>query len=344
MAPVEELRAVTVAPVGPAGRRCRIGVSGLGSIGAAHARALAERGVDLVFFDPAAASLEAAAGIPHQASSGSFERLLEGGLDGLVVATPDRFHVEQASAACERGIPVLVEKPISDDLETARRLATAQATSGNRVLVGYVLRHSRVLARVRTLMREGAIGVPVSFQVMLGAYETLEVARNRFRDPPPGGLFLDYSHEWDYVNWLLSPIRTGFALAGRVSSLPLVQDPNLADGALQLASGATGTFHLDYVQKPGRRRLTVVGDRGTLDADVAAGLVRVQGHGDETVREYREPDARLELLGRQADHFLDVVAGREPPRVTVEDGIAALRVALALRRSSIERAWVTVGD
>jgi predicted dehydrogenase len=342
--PVQERRAVTAAPEGAAGKRCRIGVSGLGSIGAAHARVLAERGVELVFYDPAAASLEAVAGVPHQESAGSFERLLGSGLDGLVVATPDRFHVEQASAGCERGIPVLVEKPVSDDLEAARRLATAQAASGTHVLVGYVLRHSRVLARVRTLVQDGAIGVPVSFQVMLGAYETLEVARNRFREPLPGGLFLDYSHEWDYINWLLSPIRSGCALAGRVSSLPLVQDPNFADGALQLASGATGSFHLDYVQKPGRRRLTVVGDRGTLDADVPAGLVRVREHGDEMVREYREPDSRLELLGRQADHFLDVVAGRQPPRVTLHDAIAALRVALALRRSSIERAWVAVGD
>jgi predicted dehydrogenase len=300
--------------------------------------------VELVFFDPAAASLEAVAAIPHQVTTDSFERLLDSNLDGLVIATPDRLHVEQASAACARGIPVLLEKPISDDLDQGERLVAIQVRSGTEVLVGYVLRHSRVLARVRTLLQDGAVGVPVSFQVMLGAYETLEVARNRFRDPTPGGLFLDYSHEWDYISWLLAPIRSGCALARRISSLPLVQDPNLTDGVLELTNGVTGSFHLDYLQKPGRRRFTVVGDEGTLDVDVPAGLVRVRVHGNEVLKEYREPDTRLELLGRQADHFLDVVLGCEPPRVTVRDGAAALRVAVALRRSSVGHTWVTMGD
>ena len=316
----------------------------MGSIGSAHARVLAERGVELFLCDPATASLELVRDLSRPALIDSFERLLESGLDGLVVATPDRLHVEQAAAALERGIPVLLEKPVSDEMAPAEGLAGVQAGSGTPLLTGYVLRHSRVLERVRSLLRDGTIGRPVGFQVMLGAYDTLEVARNRFRDPTPGGLFLDYSHEWDYLAWLLSPIRSGCAVARHISSLPLVQDPNLADGVLELAGGVTGTFHLDYIQKPGRRLLTVIGDRGTLDVDVSRGVVQVRVHGTEVLQEYREPDSRLELLGRQDDHFLEVVAGRQAPRVTLQDGLAALRVALALRRSSTDHAWVTIDD
>lgn len=317
----------------------RIGVCGIGSIGARHARAFAAlAGVQVLAYD-SIGDTRARVG-PNVEVVDSFPALLDAGLDGLVVATPDRHHLSPTVAACERGMPVLLEKPIADGASAAGQIAAAAAASGTPVLLGYVLRHDPCLRRAKALLDSGAVGNPLSFHVMLGAYETLRLARNRFADARPGGLLLDYSHEWDYLRWLLGPITGGLALARMAGDLELRQDPNLADIVLRLTGGVTGTVHLDYVQDPPCRRLTVVGDHGTLVADVACGTVEYPVEGDrrtETLAVERD-----EVFRAQATHFLDVIARRTMPVATAADGLAAFAVGTALWQSATSGAWATI--
>jgi predicted dehydrogenase len=316
----------------------RIGISGVGSIGARHARVLAGiDGVEVVVFDPRIADPDL--GVPITVV-GSFDTLLDSSLDGLVIATPDAHHADQAVAACERRLPVLLEKPIADTLESGWRIANAAGSTGTPVLVGYVLHYVTCMQRASALLTAGAIGRPVSFALMLGAYETLVVARSRFETDTFGTLFVDYSHEWDYLRWLVGPVAGGYAIARTAGDLPLTQQPNVVDAVLRLADGTTGTAHLDYVQDPGARRFVIVGDRGTLHVDAQAGTVRITSSDparelDETLTEVRDNSFRA-----QGAHFVDVIRGGATPAVTVDDGLAALVVADALRRSVLEARWV----
>ena len=321
-----------------------IGVTGVGSIGARHARVFGElAGVEVVVHDAVASPADLATRLgPGVRVAPTLAALLDAGVDGLVVASPDEVHAEAALAACEQSVPVLLEKPIADTVEAAELIAGTATATGTPVLMGYVLRHVRCLQRVRVLLDTGTIGLPVSFQVMLGAYETLQVARNRFDRPGYGALFRDYSHEWDYLRWLLAPIAGGFALARTAGALDLTQDPNVVDVVLRLADGTTGTAHLDYVQSPGSRGFTIVGDRGTVQVDVPRGEIRVRRpDADETV-EY-DVESRDDAFRAQAAHFVAVAARTAEPVVDVADGLAALKVADALRRSAMQHRWVDVG-
>jgi len=319
-----------------------LGVCGLGSIGRRHARLLAEiEGVRVVGYDPVTATPSERGDRP--ATVGSFEELLRVGLDGLVVASPDRFHAEATVAACRAGIPVLVEKPLAGSTGDAASIAAVARETGVPVLVGYVLRSFRCMRRARDLLADGAIGRPVSFQAMLGAYQTLAVARNRFAESTAGGLYLDYSHEWDYLRWLLAPVVGGFALSQEAGDLPLSRDPNVVDAVLRLATGVTGTAHLDYVQDRPRRSISIVGDRGTLDLDVPSGWVALSRPGsDDIVEDLSEP--RDDGFRSQAQHFLELIADPtgQRPRADVVDGMAAIAVAEALQRSAASRTWQDV--
>jgi predicted dehydrogenase len=316
----------------------KIGVSGVGSIGLRHLRLLSERpDVRVYAYDATPRALPAAV-----TACDSFAALLDAGLDGLVVATPDPAHAPQTIAACQRGIRVLVEKPVADSVTAAGQVAAVTAQTGVPVLVGYVLRHYEVVRQVRTLLADGAVGTPVSAQVSLGAYETLRLARNRFSPTDRYRLPYDYSHEWDYLQWFLGPIVRACAVARQAGDLPLTQDPNVVDGLLVLESGLTATFHLDYVQDGGGRRLQVVGDRGTLRADLAGGLVRLRRHGESLTREYDCREPRDAAFDRQLSHFLDVVAARTEPVVTVQDGLRALAVADAVVAACESGTWADV--
>lgn len=319
-----------------------VGICGLGSIGSRHARVFADLpGVQVVGYDPGGVG---ATGLPGGCRvATTFSALLDRGIDGLVVAAPDAAHATAAHEACERGIPVLLEKPIADTPAAGRCVVASAQSTGTPVLVGYVLRHVRCMQLAQQLIGQGRIGRALSFQVMLGAYETLRVARSRFDEPAYGALFRDYSHEWDYLRWLIAPVRGGFALARRAGARTQQQDPNVVDAVLRLADGTTGTVHLDYVQDPGTRRFTIVGDEATLEVDVPAGLIRLlrAGENEQTMRVAEHRDAGFR---RQAEHFLAVATAGVSPAVDVHDGFAALAVADALRRSALDGRWTDVED
>jgi D-apiose dehydrogenase len=325
------------------GRALTLGVSGFGSIGRRHARVAAADGWRVVVFDPVPpADAELADQPARPAFVDTFDALLHAGVDAAVVATPDAAHAAQAIACCQRGIPVLVEKPLADTREQACAIEAASHSTGTPVLCGYVLRHSSALRAAREMLLAGQIGAVASFHVNLGAYETLEFARSRFGPADRDHLYVDYSHEWDYLCWLFGPARRVCSAARTVQDLPLVQAPNVLDALIELES-VTGSAHLDYVQRPGCRVLSVVGTGGVLDVDVPAGTVtRRDLAGEVHVRRFSQE--RDELFRLQLANLAAVAGGTQLPLVTASDGVRAVQIAEALIESSRGAGWVRVSS
>ncbi|MGE3384872.1 MAG: Gfo/Idh/MocA family protein [Pyrinomonadaceae bacterium] len=325
-------------------RRMRIGVCGVGSIGSRHARLLSQRGdVDVYVADPVEQHIREAERLPNvAASSATLDELLDFELDGLVVATPDRFHVPFAETACLKGIPVLLEKPIAEDVSSGEHLKRVITQTGTKVLVGYPLRHHSGFLKAKEILDEGQIGVPVSFHIDLGAYETLVVAKNRFSPEDKNKLFIDYSHEWDYLQWFLGRVSRGIALSSLVGKGEHKQDPNVVDALVEMDSGISGTAHLDYIRSPGKRAFGIVGDEGTIALDASNRSLVVRRYADGFDQMYAIEETFDSMMSRQLSHFLDVAAGERQPDVTIDDGINALRVADALIRSARTGSWESI--
>lgn len=316
-----------------------VAVSGLGSIGLQHVDAVHSlTGVRVVGFDPSEELRTRALGRGVASAVGDFETLLDLTPDALIVAAPDQFHLPQLARAAERGIPVLVEKPLAPTAGEAAAVVEQVERGGTPALVGYVLRHRRVVREVRDLLGRGAIGTPVSFQVMLGAYGTILAAVSRFAKPEQGRLYRDYSHEWDYLRWFFGPIARCVATARTVRDLAHVEEPNAIDALLVHESGLAGAVHLDYTEPVGLRTLQVVGTGGSLFADLGRGELTVRTADGVVESSHAEPPAAG--LRRQAEHLLDVAAGVADPVVTLRDGLAAIAIADALRESAASDAWV----
>jgi predicted dehydrogenase len=314
-----------------------IGVLGLGSIGCRHARLLAERSdFDVPVYDT---DPDAAGGLDGARMLADVGTLLAS-CAGVVIATPDALHAPQTIAACRAGVAVLVEKPVSDTRGGAEAMADASATTGVPVLVGHVLRHVPTLQRAAEFLADGAIGQPVSFHATLGAYETLELAHMRFRHDDRYRLPFDYVHEWHYLQWLLGPATRVVAAGNTAEGVSLRQEPNVIDALVELDSGATGTVHLDYVERNGARALRVVGDAGVLAVDLRAGTLRLSTASGGEVEE-RHAEERDAAFRRQLEHFADVIAGA-PPLVTIAEATRAIALAEAVVGSCQEGAWQTI--
>ncbi len=325
-------------------KKLRIGVCGIGSIGFRHARLLSQRDDAALFLcDAVEAHLQAAHGLPNlEKATESFEELLESDLDGLVIATPDHLHIRLAEAACRRGVAVLVEKPVAENTRQGEILNQVISETNAKVLVGYPLRHNQIFLKAKALIDDGLIGDPVSFHIMLGSYNTLIAAKNRFQPTDVNRLFVDYSHEWDYLNWFLGQVRRVVCISHQSGAREKTQNPNVVNAVLELESGISGTAHLDYVQSPGQRLLTIIGDQGTISIDAVKGQVVLGIYDEEFDRVFQLTETFDGMMARQLGHFIDIIRENVAPRVTLEDGLNALRVADALILSVEQSDWQPV--
>jgi predicted dehydrogenase len=322
-----------------------LALSGLGSIGRQHLEAaLRMPDLRIITYDPLPALREQASSLsPERVTCvDDFGDLLTAMPQAMVIATPDDLHLAQLLRAAEAGIPSLVEKPLAPSVVAAEAALPRLKASGTPILVGYVLRHRPVLQRVRTLLDEGAVGIPTGFQILLGAYETLTRAVARFDAPAQDRLYRDYSHEWDYLRWLFGPIRSVFANARTERIVDRVQEPNVVDGLVR-TDAIVGAFHIDYLESPGGRTLSVIGTEGRLVADLGpSGAITLAVRGVDTVEHH--PLSAADALSAQLRHLVEIADDGIAPVAGIDDGIAAIAVADAAVASAASGTWIEVAD
>lgn len=223
----------------------RIGLIGLGRIGAFHAETLSTLPAvsSLVVTDAVPAAIAATADRLAVETADSPAELLAAGVDGVVIAAATDAHPELLLAAAAAGLPVFCEKPIARSIADAVEVARRVAGAGVAVQVGYPRRFDAGFAAARAAVAAGELG-----RVHTVRSTTLDPA------PPPaaylaasGGIFRDCSvHDFDAVRWVtgrevVEVYATGsaegdpvFAESGDVSTAAAVL--TLDDGALAVVS------------------------------------------------------------------------------------------------------------
>jgi predicted dehydrogenase len=129
-------------------------------------------------------------------------------LDGVIIASPNFAHAEQAVACLERGLPIALEKPLATNQADCERILDAERDHGGRTLVGFVLRSTPFYSRIRELLQAGAIGKVLSVQADelpgLGVTSIMHRSGWRRKQALSGGAMLEKScHDMDILNWLL---------------------------------------------------------------------------------------------------------------------------------------------
>lgn len=263
--------------------------------------------------------------------------------DVVIVSNPTSLHLDVAIPAAEAGCTIFMEKPISHSMDRVDELCAALARGNGRFVTGFQFRHHPTLQQIRHWLELGDIGQPVSVRAHWGEYlpawHPWEDYRNSYsaRSNLGGGVVLTLSHPFDYLRWLLGEISRLSAFTGRLSGLELdVEDT--AEINLQFENGVTGSVHLNYVQQPPIHRLEIVGQEGSViwtNANGAARLYRMETDDWETVLPPVGFD-RNDLFMAEMRNLIDVAAGRAEPAASLEDGVKALEISLAVLQSGQE--------
>jgi predicted dehydrogenase len=323
-------------------------IAGFGSIGRRHFRNLLALGEqDILFYRSGRSTL------PDDELRGyTVEYNLDAALahhpEAVIVANPTALHLEVAIPAAEAGCHLFLEKPLSHSLERIDDLQAAVQRSGSRVLTGFQYRFHPGLRQVRRLLEQGEISRPLSVRVQWGEYlpgwHPWEDYRRGYsaRADLGGGVTLTLCHPLDYLRWLLGEINTLWAFTGKLGDLELdVEDT--AEIGLRFAGGMLGSLHLDYNQRPPVHRMEISGSAGTLHWDngngyIADGSLRLYRAAVGEWQEFPPPPSfeRNTMFLEQMSHFVQVARGEAAPACSLEDGVQALRLALAVHRSQAE--------
>ncbi|MDE0572237.1 Gfo/Idh/MocA family oxidoreductase [Demequina sp. B12] len=324
----------------------RVGLAGVGMMGRHHARVLRGLdGIDLVGIADAAGDAHGvAAGLPvHE----SFDGLLEMGLDYVMIAVPTHLHEDFALKAAAAGVHAMVEKPLAPSPESAERVTAAFKDAGLVGAVGHIERYNPALQQLRARLAQGDLG------------EMYQVVTRR-QGPFPAriadvGVVKDLAtHDIDLTAWVTqSEFATVAAQAGFRSGR---EHEDLIAITGRLANDAV-TSHLVNWLSPIKERLSVVtGERGafvadTLTADLyfyANGTVQTEWDALAGFRGVSEGDmvrfsfAKPEPLKTEHEAFRDAVLGKDADIVTMEQGLATVRVADAVLESARSRQTVTL--
>jgi predicted dehydrogenase len=320
----------------------RLLIAGLGSIGRRHLRnllALGER--DLVLLRTGKSTLP-----DDDLTSFPCETDLRIALEryrpqAVIVSNPTANHLDVAIPAARAGCAVLLEKPPSHSMERLDELAEAAGQGRARILVGFQFRFHPHLVRAREFIVAGQLGKILSAHVHFGEYlpgwHPWEDYRQSYaaRTDLGGGVVLTQCHALDYLPWLVGGVASVWAFTGRLAEFQLeVEDT--AEIGLRFASGALGSLHLDFTQKPAVHELALVGSRGTLRADLLGKSMWLHQHDEATPRSYAVPDAweRNAMFMEEMRHFLLVARGEAAPSCTLEEGVHVQQLISAVRDSA----------
>lgn len=344
----------------------RLAVVGLGQIGRAHAariQASAECCLAGLASPTTAAGPEASAfGAPLFADLGALLAAVRP--DGVILATPNALHLSGALMCIAAGLPVLVEKPIADNLANAQQLVDAARRAGVPVLVGHHRRYSASLEAAQALIDSGRLGRLVAVTGSATFVKPASYfAEAPWRSQPGGGpMLINLVHEIDNLRALLreqaGEIVAVQAMASNATRGGAVEDTAVIN--LRFASGLLGSFLLSDTAASPHSWEQTSGENTAYDHHADQDCYMVAGTQGSlqvpSLRLYRYADeaswwqplkaetpvaaglatgaAAVDPLDRQLAHFCAVIRAEAPPRVSAESALRTLQVTLAVAEAA----------
>lgn len=295
----------------------RAGVIGIGAMGRHHAR---------LYFHLPNVELIAVADIDEERAISiaqsyrckaylDYRDLLNENLDVVSVAVPTTLHKRVALDAIQRGVNILIEKPIADTLEDADELVEAAHQNKVKLMVGHVEHFNPAITKLKELIDNGHLGEIISISAKrVGPYQT------RIKDV---GVIVDIgTHDIEVMSYLYGEkVKDVYALAG--STVHKYEDHAIV--TLRFNNGASGVIETNWLTPHKVRTLTVTGSKGIAEVNYNESSLRISDK--EWIRDAKidkEEPLKLEL-----QHFVDYVQHDKDPLVSGEVARHILEVALA---------------
>ena len=318
----------------------RAAVVGFGSIGKNHARILSTlEGIQLVGVVDTNPKLFTDSSIKF---FNSISELIEQEIDYCVVSVPTIEHESVSLELIEAGIHVLIEKPISHDLESAERIRSAARRKKVLVAVGHVERFNSALQEAKGRIEAGQLGTIYQISTRrLGPFP------QRISDV---GVIRDLAtHDIDLTSWLTNKRYLTLNAFAAFRSGRDLEDLVAITGLLE--TGVVVNHLVNWLSPFKERSVVVTGELGAFHVDTLSSELTfyengkyavpenelVQFHGVSQGDIHNYEFAKPEPLLVEHQSFRDTIIGKPSTIVTLDEGIETLRVALTATESYLSQ-------
>ena len=268
----------------------------------------------------------------------SMDYAIESGVQAAIIATPASLHLEQSIKLIQAGIHILIEKPLSYNMDGIDQLISVSEKNVVVGLIGYVLRHDPAAIKFKEMLNSENTGQILHVNVDCGSYLPDWRPHQDYRQSVSarkelgGGVLLELSHELDYIRWFFGPFESITAVLNNSGSLGLEVEDS-ADLIINTLDGFPISVHLDFNSRVTRRSCVVHCLKGDLTWNVLQKTVSWQpADGSEKSETFNHDSDEIYLT--QLQHFFDCMENNKAPAVSLEDGSDVLRIVEAARESS----------
>ena len=310
--------------------KVRAAVIGVGYLGRFHAQKYAQAaGCELVAVADARDEVRnAVAAEVHAGAAVADYRDLLGKVDAVSVVTPTPAHFEIAAAFLDAGAHVLVEKPITETPDQARKLIALAAQRGRILQVGHLERFNAAI-----LAAEPYISMPRFIEC-----QRLAPYKERGTDV---NVVLDLMiHDIDLVQSLT---------ASEIVSIDAIGSPvfsgeiDIANARIRFANGCVANTTASRVSLKTERKLRIFEDAAYISLDLQQKILTLIRKRDGVPQAGQLPvsieEANLEqgdALKSEIESFIDCIRNEKRPIVSGEDGLRALETAIRITEQVLE--------
>ena len=261
-------------------------------------------------------------------------------IDAVDLAVAPKWREPLLRAAAKRGLPVLMEKPMANNLPQAERFAKIARDAGIPLMMEYPLRFHPAMQRARQLLGDGPLGAPLSVTAELQTSWNPPAGHWCWAVDVEGGVVTECGcHLIDTVCFLCGKPERVFAMGRSVRGHGQTVDTaaltiEFENGCCAvLNEGGLGTMGFNtpmYVKVYADKGEILVAGEDWVYHDVAWAPA---GRGEPMRRERLEGPPRLELLRQNLIEFIRVARGEMAPPCSAEDGLIVQRVIAAMVQS-----------
>lgn len=313
----------------------RVGIIGTGFMGGVHAAAWQATSANLVaILERSVDSKIGGMGQYDAEFYTDLDEFLEA-VDIVDICTPTHLHTPFALAAAAAGKPTICEKPLALTSKEGREIIRAFEQNNVPLQVGHVLRFSPAYAAARQSVISGRIGEISVLRLSRLSFAPKRGVDSWFNDETKsGGIIFDLIiHDLDYARWL----------AGDVESVYAKEAPGGPGHAIIILKHRNGIIsHIEgsWTNPPPEHRTVVeiAGEHGLLQFDSNESspmIARLHMENQEITTGSSNHSLAANPFQLELQHFLDILDGEVTPVLTADDGLQAVRLAEATKKSVI---------
>jgi len=272
--------------------------------------------------------------------------------DAVIIATPNVLHETDTVRFLKSKIPVLLEKPISDNIKSAKKIINNARSNKTSLLIGYHRRHNSIVNNVKKIIEDKKLGKIVSANILCWLYKHKKYFNEKWRVREGGGpLGINLVHDIDMICYLLGPVK--YVQAFKSNNIRKYKVEDTASVNLFFKSGTLCTLNVsDTITSPWSYELTAgenpaypITDQSSYFIGGTRGSVQFpnlklwyykkeRSWWNNILNNKIKVQKSNETLINQIDHFSRVVLKKEKPKVTGKDGLNSLIIFDAINKSS----------